>query len=239
MKKIIACGCSWTYGGNWSVKNDAFNKFPGYADKLENLLKLEVINLARPGASNYCIAKQIEHAITLKPDLLLFNITTSQRIEFIPSEKRLSTRPTLSNFNYEEYNTNSYTEKFTGKIYSSTLRHALLKWSDKTNNENSYYITKFLDKYLNHDMLVDYSRMYILSAIRLLEKNKIPYVCVNFSDDIFEEREINDINHISMSWSILHNKFPGKDDPYHFSEEGHQYLADMVHKYMVDNNITF
>jgi hypothetical protein len=235
MKKIIACGCSWTYGGNWSVNTNKFNGFSGYPDKLGKLLEAEVINLARPAASNYCIAKQIEHAITLKPNLLLFNITTSQRIEFIRSGKRLLKRPTLSNFNYEEY-TNSHTEKFTGEINSSTLMNSFLKKFDETNNENSYDIAKFIAKYLDHEILTDYCRMHVLSAVRSLEKNKISYVCINFAD-IFKEEEINDINHISTFWRILNKKYPGKEDPYHFSEEGHKYLADRLHQYIKENNI--
>jgi hypothetical protein len=50
MKKIVACGCSLTYGGNWSVKTNKFNRFLGYADKLGNILESEVINLSRPAS---------------------------------------------------------------------------------------------------------------------------------------------------------------------------------------------
>jgi hypothetical protein len=45
MKKIIACGCSFTYGGNWSTKTNKFNSFPSYADKLGHKLSTEIINI--------------------------------------------------------------------------------------------------------------------------------------------------------------------------------------------------
>ena len=235
MKKIIACGCSLTYGGNWNTKTNKFIGFPNYADKLSCLLQAEVINLARPAASNYCIAKQIEHAISLDPDLLLFNITTPERIEYVRSGKSLLRRPKLSNFNYEEY-TNSYTEKFSGEINSSTIMNAFTRKFDPTNNENPRDVADFIIKYLNHEILTDYNRMYVLSAIRTLEKSKIPYVCINFSD-IFKEEEINDINHISIFWKTMNKDYRSKEDPYHFSEEGHQYIADTLYKYIKENTI--
>jgi len=35
----------------------------------------------------------------------------------------------------------------------------------------------------------------------------------------------------------MNKDFPGIDDPYHFSEEGHKYLADKLYQYIKDNNI--
>ena len=233
MKKIIACGCSLTYGGNWSVKTNKFNSFPSYADKLGNILELEVINLSRPASSNYCIVKQIEHAVSLDPNLVIFNMTTAVRIEHMIGGKTLSKRPSLDNFNYAEY-TNSYTEKFSGELNSTTITNAFSK--KHGNNENTSDVADFIVKYLNPEILSDYSRLFMLGAIRELEKNKIPYVCVNFSD-IFKEEELDDINHISIFWRTMNKNYPSIEDPYHFSEEGHKYLADKLYQYIIDNNI--
>jgi len=233
MKKIIACGCSFTYGGNWSVKTRKYNGFPSYATRLVNLLEAEMIDLSRPASSNYCIVKQIEHAILLKPDLIVFNITTPVRIDHVINGKPLKTRPNISNFFYAEY-TNSYTEKFSGEINSTSISNAFSR--NHGNDENTGDVSTFVIKYLNPEILTDYSRMFILSAIRELEKNKIPYVCVDFSD-IFEEEELREINHISAFWRKINKDYPAIDDPYHFSEEGHQYLADTLYQYIKDNNI--
>jgi hypothetical protein len=233
MKKIIACGCSLTYGGNWSSKTTKFNGFPGYPDKLGNLLGAEVINLSRPAASNYCIVKQIEHAITLNPDLIIFNTTTSARVEHVLKGKSVRERPSISNFYYAEY-TNSYTEKFSGEINSTSVTNAFSR--SHGNTENAGDVADFIINYLNPEILADYSRLFILSAIRELEKNNIPFVCVNFSD-IFKEEELDDINHISIFWRTMNKNYPGVEDPFHFSEEGHQYIADRLYQYVNDNNI--
>ena len=233
MKKIIACGCSLTYGGNWSVKTNKFNRFPGYADKLGNILESDVINLSRPASSNYCIVKQIEYAITLKPDLVVFNTTTPVRIEHVLNGKALRERPSINNFNYFEY-TNSYTEKFSGEINSTSITNAFSRRHGNT--ENAGDVSDFIVNYLNPEILSDYSRLFILGAVRELEKNNIPYVCVNFADIFFKE-EMNDINHISIFWRTMSKDYPGIDDPYHFSEEGHAYLADKLHQYIKENNI--
>jgi hypothetical protein len=235
MKTIIACGCSFTYGGNWSTKTNQFNSFSSYVDKLGQKLETEIINLSRPGASNYCIVKQIEHAITLNPDLIVFNITTSERIDYVRTGKSLYQRPSLINYNYDTY-TNGYTENFSSEINSSTVMTAFTKKHDPTNNENPKDVVDFIVKYLNPEILADTNRLFILGVIRELEKNNIPYICINFSD-IFKEEELDDINHISIFWREMNKKFPGKEDPHHFSEEGHKYLADNLYQYMIDHNI--
>jgi lysophospholipase L1-like esterase len=55
--------------------------------------------------------------------------------------------------------------------------------------------------------------------------------------NIFKEEELDDINHISIFWRTMNKDYPEIDDPYHFSEEGHKYLADKLYQYIKDNNI--
>jgi hypothetical protein len=76
MKKIIICG-------------DSFNSDdPDYGDlhwthKLKKLIPdSELINLSVPGASNFLIHAQIDHAITLNPDWIIVGFTSSLRNDF-------------------------------------------------------------------------------------------------------------------------------------------------------------
>jgi hypothetical protein len=67
MNKIIGCGCSFTYGyvripppGTPPGKNSAFtipSRIEDYVTKLSTYIGAKAINIARPGASNYAIAK--------------------------------------------------------------------------------------------------------------------------------------------------------------------------------------
>lgn len=81
MKRLITCGCSFM---SPDIHNPRFID-THFSQILAKELGYELIQLARPGASNGGICIQLEEAIRLKPDLILFGTTAFDRTEFSAS----------------------------------------------------------------------------------------------------------------------------------------------------------
>lgn len=85
MKKVVTCGCSF-------MSPDMYNpEFQGthFSEVFAKEMGYELIQLARPGSSNGGICIQIEEAIKIKPDLILFGTTVFDRVEISVSPEVL------------------------------------------------------------------------------------------------------------------------------------------------------
>lgn len=86
MQNLIACGCSWTLGTH-SKFNDPLDNPEEIWSNLKNVsyseqLPTDNISMwAQNGVSNYAIACQVSDAIDEKPDLIVFNTTTTSRYD--------------------------------------------------------------------------------------------------------------------------------------------------------------
>ena len=111
IKNIVACGCSHAYGFYYNTDTDyKFNI--NYNSIVADHMNAKVVNLAKPGATNYMIAKQIEYSIGLNPDLVIINVTNPLRLSLIlDRERTLKDIPSLEDFNYESF-TNEITKNF-------------------------------------------------------------------------------------------------------------------------------
>ena len=231
MKKIIACGCSWTYGAEWNMLTDEIDKFDDYVTILGNKLGAETINLSKPGSSNYVIAKQIEHAITLNPDLIVFNVTTPERIDVMQSSKKLSSKVTINNFDYSLY-PNKHIGITTDEIDSGPHLRTFMR--AQAGEKEFQGVADFLLKYHSYFIKEDQDRLLVLGIFSILKESKIPFVCVNFSP-MFQNNELD--NTITILWSKMCELFPLDKDPYHFSSEGHKYLADRIYEFILQNKL--
>jgi len=97
-------------------------------------------------------------------------------------------------------------------------------------------VADFLLKYHSYFIKEDQDRLLVLGTISLLEKSKIPYVCINFSP-MFQNGELE--NSITIKWDEICKMFPLAKDPYHFSVEGHEYLANRIYDYIIHNKYRF
>lgn len=239
MKKIIACGCSWTYGAEWNMLTDelkfdrpASEKLTDYATILGNkYLNADTINLARPGASNYAIAVQIEYALSLNPDLIVFNVTTPERIDVLEPNKKLNSKVVIQNFDYTLI-PNEHIGETTNEIDSGPHLRTFMR--AQAGEKKFQGVADFLADYHSYWIKEDQDRLMVLGACSILEKSKVPYVCVNLSP-LFQNKELD--NTITISWQRMCESFPLVKDPYHFSSSGHEYLADKIYKYMQQHKI--
>jgi hypothetical protein len=239
MKKIIACGFSWTYGAELNMLTDELKfdrpvseKFTDYATILGNkYLNAETINLARPGASNYSIAVQIEYALSLKPDLIIFNVTTPERIDVLERNKKLTSKVRIQNFDYSLF-PNEHIGETTNEIDSGPNLRTYMR--AQAGEKKFKGVSDFLSDYHSYWIKEDQDRLMVLGTFSILEKSKVPYVCVNFSP-LFQNNELD--NTITVSWQKMCESYPLVKDPYHFSVEGHEYLADRISEFITTNKI--
>lgn len=218
--KIIGCGCSFTYGYHKSIVGPT--KVKDYISILSALLNAESVNLARPGFSNYAISKQIEHAISLNPDLLIVGVTTPMRIDFSFPEKNFSKRPDIYDFDYSNYINRHELIGNKENIVSLSLAAIL----EKSKTDSRYTeVFDFHIKYTNEWIRKDIDRLLMLGVFSLLEKKSIPYVCIDFCDT-FNEGDVK--NYINHHYLDLCKRFPLPNDPQHFNESGHEFLANQI-----------
>ncbi len=235
--KIIGCGCSFTYGyANSSIeivtkdklsknsKNSLPSKVEDYVVKLSNQLGAEAINLARPGASNYAIAKQVEYAITLDPSLVIIGTTTPLRIDLSFPERKLSSTPTINDFDYSKYESKKFISNYKENIVSIPIICLPDRFVyDKRFVEIFEYHTTYTNEYLKKDQ----DRFMLLGAFNLLKNKNIPYICVDFTELLSHG---DTVNHIAYDWRELCKQFSLKNDPHHFNEDGHSFLASEILK---------
>lgn len=80
-----------------------------------------VTNLARGGISNIGIAFQLETAAKLKPDMVLFSSTGSDRIDIVVKNKKFVPHQGLKNFIYPYKSDLSTSSQYVGNINSAIL----------------------------------------------------------------------------------------------------------------------
>ncbi len=230
MKTIIGCGCSWTYGSVIKKDKDGIvinsTKIKDYVTILSEMTSSNIINLSYPGGSNYCISKQIEYAINLKPDLIIFNTTTVDRYDYLLSGRSLNNFPTLEDFNYYT----SDVSNFKGNIISSTFRQISeksnrLALNDALTTSGNSELIKLIVRFNNYYIDYDKNRLILNGTIRLLEKSNIPFICID-TQKFFSEVDVK--NYISLDTEEYLKRFPLADDSGHWNEEGHLQLAHII-----------
>lgn len=225
MKKLIGCGCSWTYG-SWIPLTKAGNLASGkkktvknYITFLSELLNYDYNNISKSGVSNYCIIKQIEYAVKNKPNLIVFNTTSSGRIDFVKTTANLNTIPRLENFDFPIENATNEIVSFThmGVINKAYLSLNYIPSLIDDFESVREYLMKFSNLYLSEDQ----DRLMFNGLIKKLDDNNIPYIGVDFWNII----EGNNDRILKKDIMQIAKTYPLPDDPYHFNEEGHHVLA--------------
>jgi len=108
MKKIIVCGDSFC---------SADRNRPGtHFSELLSSQGYDVVNLARGGISNTAICFQIEQAIKLNPDMIIFSSTTSDRIDVPVKHREFSAVNGLKNFIYPYKSDSSTGTEYVGGL---------------------------------------------------------------------------------------------------------------------------
>lgn len=170
-----------------------------FSEILANQLNLNLYSFGQPGASNYCIADQIESAIQLKPDLIIFNTTSPDRFVFninphVDSKFSVlnhyrprfhelvrqlgddpNTRPNLINLNgVHALNTS---EEYLISL-AEEIDKDYVKFVKSFFNSHKHDITQYLVNHYDSSISEMYNIGIICKSLCLLEMSKIPYICM-------------------------------------------------------------
>jgi len=107
IKQIVVCGDSFCTSVHWDRLH--------FSQILADKYNFEVINLAHGSFSNLGICFQIREAISMKPDIIVYNTTDYSRFELVMHDK-ISMENGLKNIMYFQTAAESYSNPHTGNL---------------------------------------------------------------------------------------------------------------------------
>lgn len=228
MKRLIVCGDSFMS----PVMDEPGTHFSEIFAKQSNF---DLTVYARSAISNGGIILQLQEAIRQKPDLIIFNATNHDRIEFPKNDDDLDHTITLNDLSYANYtrNLSANTNNFNGSVISENLTSLL---SDSYMNKDNLTPEKlkaiklwFKELYISawkHQL--DCMAMYAI--MHKLHRSSIPYMFVHDylgMTDVDWMEEKNNIHPIIHEFRLLHK--PTDPDPgYHTSFKVQEDIAEFV-----------
>lgn len=223
-----------------------------FAEIFADAIDHELVCYSRSGFSNGAIITQLETALTQKPDLILFNLTNSDRIEFnITDSQEDHTQPYTINhvdtcsINLGEMSDPFYTSDSNRVIGSENLTTLLsdeptfhismrIKYSDWDNKIKAFQ-TYF--KYIyNETWKNTIDQMMMHTMLYKLEKSNIPYIIVHDwlgvtlnvtykPDWLTQKHTVHDlVNQIRLTMGPPHDNDPG----FHLTFEGSEAVANVL-----------
>lgn len=218
-KLLVSCGCSFTYG---FANGTTFNP---YANIVAQAIDYEHVNLSVIGSSNYAITKQVEHALTLDPDLIIVGATTPLRFDFI--EDVAAIRRTVTFDDLRGHRTGKTPDKLESRSFFWFLENCTDKNLSRPKRARMHKIYEFLTANTNYFVKADQDRFMLLGSLFKMEKNNIPYMVVDF-DNILHNTDL--VNLVSHNFRDLCIRFHVDNDPRHFNQQGHEFLAQELVK---------
>ena len=207
--------------------------YPGkhFSEIVSKNLGLELVAYSRSGMSNGGIALQILEAINQGPEIVLLNLTFSDRIEFKLDGFPLE-RTTFRSLDYSLSSTDmSVQDKRFGPLASDNLVSLL--------NNNTHYpkdkltaVRIYFEELYCEEWKGQTDSMMMYAVLDTLHKSNIPYLIIQ--DNLQLERcpcpisWIGDKNNISQQLVPLFNKPKEFDPGFHTSFETQQELAQFV-----------
>jgi len=205
IKRIVVCGDSFCA---------AAPTLPGthFSELLTSKYNYEVVNLSRPGTSNVSICFQIEQAIKLNADFVIFANTDVSRID-IP---------------IKSYQSGLGIANFDSNIYSNTIPSFINGRSDVIDKFPNYkelltaikYYVNFL---FDYGLNAEVNEWMIKYWVSVLEQKRINYLWIN-------KHPMWDI----VNKYVIENSDKIGDCTYHTDSITQVNLADKVKKY-IDN----
>lgn len=229
IKSIVACGDSVTHGyyltGSYTGNQGEVKCSTAYPEIVAEHHGADIVNLAKPGASNYCIAKQLDYAFTLNPDFIIIGLTTGLRFDYttemFAENKWVNNIPTIQDFTYRNHSKSDHTND-RGIIESQPLS-SLETYPDKKD------LVEYIAKYIDPDIKRDQDRHIIMGMLWKLAVKKIPYVIVDWTEMVLLEYTSRTVIK-DLKLSEFRDLYPS--DGVHFNQEGHNVAAARINKFI-------
>jgi len=215
---IAVCGDSYCAG---SV--DDYKKTVGYRTHFSQLLadryNYNVIPLAHGGFSNVGIIYQIKYAVSLKPDVILYNKTWSDRVTVVQNEG-WDENNTLKNFFYYDQHYESSNTEHVGNKKSAVISTV---WQNLENSpfidyseEQLTAIKLYLKHLFNYSMQQDLDGwLFELWHNKIVEAGIMP---INFNKTV---------GAIAYDWSFKNQSY---ESPFHTDVATQEIIAEHINK---------
>lgn len=250
MKKLVVCGDSFNCGLGCE---DLFTE--PYGVLLAKKLNMELITLARGGASNFSIHLQAEYAVQhIEHDLLIISTTSYDRIEWLSENSRNIHRPTAANINYHqypphngnyqgkpppdfyfknkpEYNPGLLTEQIGGIDYYVTRRNkeGATDYFKKLHSEPISKLQLMIDynvQVMNDHIKEQYDMGVIFKAYTKAKRKNIQCLVLTDNPELIELVDPNDLH--KMNWFGLGAQYPDRIGSGHCTPEAHAIVANDI-----------
>lgn len=174
MKKLYSLGCSFM------SSDSRYPEQPSFLDRYAEYQHWQHINLARPGATNFCIHLQIEQAIADKADYVIVGATSSDRIDVadVNYTQRLPIRLELVHYAGYHAASENYVNNTDPCIVSDTLNNVIEHNYSSLDSAKKNSVKLYLRDLHNFD-IEDRRNYYIIrDGLRELVKANIPYLFI-------------------------------------------------------------
>jgi hypothetical protein len=240
--KLAICGDSW-----FSIDRNALNS--SFSELMCSQQSWELLNLARPGASNFAICLQIDHAVKLGADFIVINTTEPGRIEVPLNGKTYSKNRVGENISYPQAREDGISDLGQQMMQDPTIAvdpigNFFGAWESYKDflpktflNTLQSYIADMFD--LNTKL--QYDSWAISDACRRLLDKKIPFLVLNdqmysgYSDRLPDYDFEVDLDWVPNKYLIHYNDFALRreltvDNEYifHYSLSSAKILADYI-----------
>jgi hypothetical protein len=224
--KIVSCGSSF-------FSLDKYQPKTHLSELMAQELGAELVSLAKPGSSNFAIRLQLDTAIKMKPDLILFEFTNAQKVDLplsvLGEDYRYDARNGADNLRYTNYD--NIVPSVIDHAKASVLSDGIKNFIDgqcfrentaltKTSRQAlQYWFTELYDEQIKYHQ--DY---YICSSVfSALDNSKIPYVWCRGDLCMFDwslyNNEVGEEGNPWIGWTD-----PGQLSVYHTTPQKQQEL---------------
>lgn len=192
MKTVYICGDSFS---------STDPEYPGlhWTEKLANSLKNEfkVVNLSRPGSSNFFIRVQVDRAIENNADYVIFHGTTSTRDEISFRDKKYSSN-LFDRFVHLTELDNSQKDLSCYSYHS--IDHTTL-----FNEQQLDFLKKYYLNFVDLDIMIKKNQYLIESTLSTLVQSNIPF---KFDQGGFEHPKFGNV--LNTKYFLYYQKYFSK-----------------------------
>ena len=204
-----------------------------WSEILASKLEAELINLARPGASNTAIAIQIDY-ITEKVDIDDYVVVflTSHNRATLPNNTITTNKPLLERFDVAPNQV-----PYSGIEYSNTKSLITSLFTDDSAHKETQ---EYYKKYFDPDLAYFTDRMIIAGAMKLLSDKNDNFIVLSGGFKVGSSRlnlelsaneiGLNEHHFINHTWSRMLGIGENADYVNHMNDVAHSYLASFLYK---------
>ncbi len=227
-KKLVICGDSFM---------SPTSNSPGthFSEIVSSKMGFELVPLARSAMSNGGIVSQLEYAISLRPDMILFNTTFADRMEFTITDDNLSDMSeniTCKDFYYgERKDLSCQIMNNADCMIGSESIESLIRGDFFGHKSDSF--NKFLFDIYNRSWKIKIDQHIIYSVSHQLYRSGIPFLLMLDIINASKKMEWIPKENLGFEWSVLDKIRLEKADN-HFVDPGYHTTIDVQERLAED-----